>query len=106
MHERSDFILQTRRLGLREFAPGDERLIVELDQDPEVVRFVGPRDIELGVERVVAKALLANRASTHVMEKCGLTLESHFEEPRITLTDKRAVQYSLDRRTYLGSLRT
>ena len=177
-----DIVVETPRLRLRAFAPGDAQLIFELDQDPVVVKFVdGPatldeaqneilpyflnlsrehpgfgffatferatdtyigwfhfrpsresaRDIELGyrlrrsawgkgyategsralihrgftelgVERVVAAALVANRASTHVMEKCGLTVQSYFEEPSVLLPDKRAVKYALDRATYLA----
>jgi RimJ/RimL family protein N-acetyltransferase len=53
---------------------------------------------ELGVERVVALALLANRASTRVMEKCGLTLDTSFKEP----SGQLAVKYALDRATYLS----
>lgn len=43
---------------------------------------------------MVAFALVANRASTRVMEKAGLTVEKYFDEPRTILADKRAVKYA------------
>lgn len=55
---------------------------------------VGQAFSQLGVDRVVARALVANRASTRVMEKAGLSPARHFREP---LTGGEAVEYALDR---------
>lgn len=48
----------------------------------------------LDIRRVVASALVANRASTRVMEKVGMTVSRHFVEPG---TGADAVEYSLER---------
>jgi RimJ/RimL family protein N-acetyltransferase len=179
-------VLETQRLILREFTAEDASLLLDLDQDPEVVRFVetgrvltpevvcneilprflrtyrdhaglgffaafervsgdyigwfhfrpgreNPDEVDLGyrlhrrfwgrghategsralvqrgfrefgVARVVAVALLANRASIRVMEKIGMLPVSAYEEHRALYHDKRAVKYALDKDRYLGEL--
>lgn len=54
----------------------------------------------LGVLEIRASALVANRASTHVMEKLGMRLIREFVEP---LTRAPAVEYSIDRARYLAA---
>lgn len=36
----TEFVLATERFYLRQFGPGDARLLFELDSDPEVMRFI------------------------------------------------------------------
>ena len=36
----TEIVLATERLYLRQFGPGDARLLFELDSDPEVMRFI------------------------------------------------------------------
>jgi RimJ/RimL family protein N-acetyltransferase len=50
---------------------------------------------EQGVTRVVARAMLGNTGSWHVMEKLGMTRIGEFEEPRFPGIDKRAVKYAM-----------
>jgi RimJ/RimL family protein N-acetyltransferase len=180
--------LETNRLRLRRFTEGDEDHLVELDSDPEVMRFLTggrptsrhevrsrilptvfgfyerfegfgywvaeektterflgwfhfrpprePRDgeielgyrlrrsawglgyategsralirkgfTELGVERVIAKAMTVNLASRNVMEKCGLTLVRTFHpeglEP-IEGHEHGDVEYALNRADWVA----
>lgn len=55
---------------------------------------------ERAADRVVAGAMKANRGSTRVMEKVGLTFENDFEELDFPGDDKRAVMYSINRDEY------
>lgn len=55
-----------------------------------------------GVDKVVARTLIGNRASQRVMEKCGLVFESEFwyaldRLPDWTEDERHAVKYALDR---------
>jgi len=51
--------------------------------------------IELGVEIVWARTLLANTKSQNVMKKIGLKFEYQFEEVEFEGADKRGVRYSV-----------
>ncbi len=55
---------------------------------------------ELALPRITANALLANRASTHVMEKVGMTVANYYTETRFPGEDKSAVKYALRREDY------
>ncbi len=55
----------------------------------------------LGIRRVTASALLANRASTRVMEKVGMKVTHYYREERFPGEDKSAVKYALRREDYL-----
>lgn len=55
---------------------------------------------ELGLQRVVAYALLANRASWRVMEKLGMQRVAEFAETRFPGPDNRAVKYALTAQAY------
>lgn len=57
--------------------------------------------VESGVERIVATALAANRASIRAMEKAGLKFEHEFIENRFPGSDRRAVKYSLNRADFV-----
>jgi len=52
---------------------------------------------ELGLTRVIATAMAANRASIRVMEKAGLQYEADFTEWRFPGPDRAAVRYACDR---------
>jgi len=57
---------------------------------------------ELGIAKIVADALLANRRSTRVMEKLGMSLESEFvcgpdEFPGFGFEERRGVKYAITR---------
>lgn len=176
--------LETERLLLREFTPDDVDHLYDLDNDPEVTRFINegrpadredirtrivplflsyhqrsplygywaameketgaflgwfhfrpaydnPDDIELGyrlkrsawgkgyatevsqrlldrgfnelgIPRIVAIAMRANRASTRVMEKVGMKFAHDYTEERFPGADKSAVKYALSREEYLA----
>ncbi|MCF3101125.1 GNAT family N-acetyltransferase [Streptomyces roseoverticillatus] len=83
-----DVHLTTPRLVLRPFADTEDGLglVVELDSDPEVMRYItGGRPMtraeiragkgfrEPGHERITANTMYVNAGSRHVMEKCGLS---------------------------------
>lgn len=53
------------------------------------------RGFQRGVPCVVAYALVANRASWHVMEKLGMRRVAEFTEERFPGADKAAVKYAL-----------
>ena len=53
--------------------------------------------VELGLKRVVAKALVANEASIRVMEKAGLKFESKSTYPMYPDRDMEMVEYALER---------
>lgn len=55
--------------------------------------------LELGVERVVASALLENKASIQVMEKVGLKFEKNFVYAE---SQQEGVKYGLNRDEFLG----
>ena len=55
---------------------------------------------ELGVKRVTARAMKANRASWHVMEKLGMNFEMEYTEEKFPVADKTAVRYELSREDY------
>ncbi len=183
---RGTIVLETQRLILREFTAEDASLLLDLDEDPEVVRFVetgrvltpevvcnqilprflrmygehpglgfyaafertcgdyigwfhfrpgreNPDEVDLGyrlhrrfwgrgyategsralvqrgfrefgVARVIALALVANRASIRVLEKIGMSAVSDYDEHRALYHDKRAVKYALDKDRYLREL--
>lgn len=177
-------LLETGRLRLRRFVPADADLLVELDADPEVMRYITygqptprsayvetymprwfaiyqaqpglgyfaaerretgeflgwfhlrddriePQYVELGyrlkrsawgqgfategsrallehgfvglgIERISARTLLGNRASQHVMEKCGLRRVGEFVYAQDVIAgrseeDRAAVMYALTR---------
>lgn len=61
-----------------------------------------------GVDKVVARTLIGNRASQRVMEKCGLVFESEFwyaidRLPDWTKEERHAVKYALHRRGWRRS---
>src|SRR6266511_2332394 len=61
--------LETERLTLRHFTPDDVENLVELDGDPEVMRYInGGR----ATQRVWAETMVVHTASHRVMEKAGL----------------------------------
>ncbi|MCA9696355.1 MAG: GNAT family N-acetyltransferase [Myxococcales bacterium] len=64
--------------------------------------------IDLGAEQVSARALLGNRASQRVMEKCGLRRMGEFDFPVIMLGDhalvsNKAVKYAITREQWLAA---
>jgi RimJ/RimL family protein N-acetyltransferase len=183
-------LLETPRLRLRRFTPADVDLLVELDADPEVMRYITggrptpremyvqtfmprwfeiyarfpqlgywaaerrpdheflgwfhlrddriePEYLELGyrlkraawgqgfategsrglidhgfqragAEQISARTLLGNRASQHVMEKCGLRRVSEFVYPETlkigdTEDERRACKYEITRAQWLAN---
>jgi RimJ/RimL family protein N-acetyltransferase len=92
-------VLETERLLLRRFTEEDVDNLVELDSDPEVMRFINggrptPRE---EVENEILPRLLAY---CRVMEKAGLRYVRtfHLEWPdEIEATAEGDVEYSLTR---------
>lgn len=56
----------------------------------------------LGIQQVVAYALLANQGSWRVMEKLGMQRVQTFSEERFPGADKRAVKYALSPSSLMG----
>jgi len=111
-------LLETARLRLRQFTPDDVDRLVELDSDPEVMRYVTfgaptPRDQgaaallehgfrRVGADKISARALAGNAASQAVMGKCGLRYETDFVYPEDVIgvrsvAERAAVKYSITR---------
>ena len=92
-----DVYLETDRLVLRRFTAGDVELLVELDSDLEVMRYLTgqptPRDeIERKSRRVMIK-------SGH---RFGRVFHLHFDDP-LPGTEHGEVEYAVDRTAWLSS---
>jgi RimJ/RimL family protein N-acetyltransferase len=55
----------------------------------------------MGVPVITARAMVANEASSRVLEKLGLRFHSHFTEEKFPGKDKAAVKYTITREEFL-----
>jgi RimJ/RimL family protein N-acetyltransferase len=118
-------LLETARLRLRQFTAADLGCLVELDSDPEVMRYITygePTPREEYLEEILPRWLRIYRetpllgywaaedrgsgafhgGSRAVMEKCGLRYERDFIFPQDALEgrsaeERAAVKYSITR---------
>lgn len=94
--------IETPRLTLRPISPDDVQLLVDLDGDAEVMRYLTNglpvAFAKLGARRVWAQTMAVNPRSRRVLERCGMryvrTFHEHFDDP-IPGTEQGEVEYEI-----------
>jgi hypothetical protein len=100
--------LSTARLRLLPLADEHLNFEVELDSDPEVMRYIDgrARSADLGLNRIFAQTMAVNAASRATMSAVGLTFVRAFisGEPYADLpeAEQGEVEYEITRTTWLG----